>query len=433
MEKRLTLFFDATPLARWEQAEMHRTGIGRMATQSLQALLRRDDVHVVLLCPCGMEAHLLRFAAGRGWMRNVELALFSRGPEQRPTFSQRMKESAMQCVQRMLAPLPSRLQGLVKLLIGVRPFAAYERPNALLRQTVLSRMPGHGVAAWFSCFQPIPACLGGIDALQKHVVLHDIIPMRLAEKHPSYFTCRDLMRQHIAKADCIWANSQFTRQDFLDYFPHVKKDRVRVALLGGGEHFTPANFTEMAAARTFCGLPADVPYYVSLATLEPRKGLLDVIRAFNTVAEVRSDAHLVLIGQKGWHYKHILREGAGNARIIMPGFAPDAVIAGLLSDCLGFVYMSEYEGFGLPVVEAMSCGAPVIAARATALLEVAGDAAILIRPGDVNALADAMGKLHENPELRKSLQCRGQDRARKFSWDIFVDGIVNAIVADVTA
>lgn len=430
MEKFLTIFFDATPLALWEQAEVHRTGVGRMATQTLQALLRRDDVQIVLLCPCGMEEYLFRFASGRDWMRNAEFALAVLRSEKSPAFSQRMKEMVKQYIRRALAPLPSRVQALVKLLAGVRPFAAYEQDNAILRQAVLSRMPRNGISAWFSCFQPIPACLSDINDLQKHVVLHDIIPLRLAGKHPSYFACRDLMRQHIEKADCIWANSHFTRQDFLDYFSDVQKDKVRVALHGGGDLFVPASVEEIASARVFCGLPSDVPYYVSLATLEPRKGLLDVIRAFNRLASVRNDVHLVLAGQRGWHYTRILRECSHNDRIIMPGFVPDAVISGLLSGCTGFVYMSEYEGFGLPVMEAMSCGAPVLAARTTSLIEVAGNAAILVQPGDIAALADVMAKLHEDPELGKELRSRGQSRARKFSWDTFVDVIVSAIASD---
>jgi glycosyltransferase involved in cell wall biosynthesis len=431
MEKRLTLFFDATPLALWEQSEFHRTGIGRMATQTLQALLWRDDVQVVLLCPLGdMEDCLLRFASACDWLHNAELVLLSRRQGQAPTFSQRIKEAVKQGIRKALAPLPSRLHGLVKHLAGFRSFAAYEQHNDNLREAVLSRMPRNGISAWFSCYQPVPACLKDIQALQKHVVLHDIIPLRLADKHPGYFTSRDLMRQHIEKADVIWANSQFTRQDFLDYFPNTPKDQVRVALHGGGEHFAPASAKEMAAARAFCGLPADAPYYMSLATLEPRKGLLNVIRAFSKAAGVRKDVHLVLVGQRGWHYRRILQACAGGKQILLPGFVPDAVISGLLSGCVGFVYMSEYEGFGLPVVEAMSCGAPVIAAQATALIEVTGDAAILLRPNDDVALADAMTKLYENPELREELRYRGKSRARMFSWNIFADVIVKAIVSD---
>ena len=419
----LTLFFDATPLGLWEQADLHKTGIGRMATQSLRALLRRTDLRVILVCPCGMEDLVLRFLAKNAWASGAEPA-FSLSEKNSASWTKNAAERLKDVARKFLAPMPSKIQAAVKRLAGVRPFTSYEGENSALREAVISRMPPEGCAAWFSCFHPIPDAVANIQGLQCHVVIHDIIPLRLADKHPFSGPCRDLMGQHLKKADVIWANSEFTQRDFLDYFPDVPEKMVQVALHGGGEHFQPTGQEETAALLAACGLPADCPYFLSLATLEPRKGLLDVIRAFNELAPRDGRVHLILVGQKGWNYRRILRECSHNERIHMPGFLPDASVAGLLRGCLGFLYMSEYEGFGLPVVEAMSCGAPVIAAKATSLIEVSGDAVLFVEPGDIGALAKAMARLHDSSALRAALREKGLMRSRRFTWNNFAATIV---------
>lgn len=422
----ITLFFDATPLALWEEADIHKTGIGRMATRTLHALLQRADIRVFLVCPSGKEAFVLSFLEKNAWTSGAELA-FSLPEKDNVFWTTSMLALLKNAARKFLAPMPSTMQAAVKRLAGVRPFAPYEKTDRALREAVISRIPTEGCAVWFSCFHPIPDAIANIQGLQRHVVIHDIIPLRLADKHPFSGPCRDLMEQHLKKADVIWANSEFTRRDFLDYFPDAPEKKVQVALHGGGEHFQPVGQEETAASLAPCGLPAGCPYFLSLATLEPRKGLLDVIRAFNEIAQRDDRVHLILVGQKGWDYQRILRECSHNERIHMPGFLPDASVSGLLSGCLGFLYMSEYEGFGLPVVEAMSCGAPVIAAKATSLIEVGADAVLFVDPGDIRALAKAMARLHGSPALRNALREKGLMRAMRFTWDNFAATIVTGM------
>lgn len=425
----ILFFFDATPLALWEQASIHKVGIGRMATQTLRALLLRDDVHVELLCPCGMEEYVRRFLATNVWARKADFISIAH-PEKEGCF-QRLKKMLKYLGRKAVAPLPSKIQGVIKRAARIQPFAAYERPNETLRREVTSRLSATGKAVWFSCFQPIPSCVAHIPGLRTHVVLHDIIPLRLTSKHPFRAPCLDLMRQHLQKADAIWANSQFTRRDFLDYFPAVPEDKVHVALHGGGDHFRPSSPEQTASSLAMYGLPEDVPYFVCLATLEPRKGLSAVISAFKRIAGEREDVHLVLIGQKGWNCGNIVREGATSARIHLTGFASDQTVAALLSGCRGFLYLSEYEGFGLPVVEAMSCGAPVIAAACTSLPEVGGDVALFVPPEDTDALVYNMLQLLDDSSLSADLRRRGLVRAREFTWEKFVGAILAGITADM--
>ncbi len=416
----VTVFFDATPLALWEQDTIHRAGIGRMATQTLNALQRRDDVRLRLLCPDGGEAYVRRYLDTHLRPLKDSSAFIPFGDTRRPQRIDRFKGIA----RRLLSHLPGEVQGKLKQLLGSRPFAAYSRPHARLRQAVLEHMPAtRKRAVWFSCFPPIPLAVTDIPGLEKHVILHDIIPLRLPGKHPFRAPCLDLMRQHMEKADVIWANSDFTRRDFLDFFPDAPASRVRVALHGGGENLVVPQPKIASDVRAAYGL-TNCPYFVSLGTLEPRKGLERLLRAFARVVSRRPKVHLVLIGQTGWDYTSITRLGTAGQQVHMTGYIPDAEVAAMLNGCTGMVYMSEYEGFGLPVVEAMACGAPVITADNTALPEVAGDAAVLVADHDDEALTAAMLQILDDEEFADELRRRGKERARLFTWDAFVDTVL---------
>ena len=418
----ISVFFDATQLALWEQSPLHRVGIGRMATSTLRALLRRSDVVLYLISPSGMEGDIQFFLDHHPWAHKatfIRLAAENNRDHCRHT---KLKKFA----RIILRQLPSKLQGWIKHICGVRPFKCYELPSPALRQAILPYVRGAQKAVWLSCFQPIPAEVAALPSFIKCVILHDIIPLRLSAKHPFSLSCLELMHQHLDKADIILANSKFTRQDFLSFFP-AAEDKVQVALHGGGEHFTATDSAETAAVLRAYGVPPTSPFIVSLATLEPRKGLHHIIKAFEILSEKCESVHLFLVGQKGWNYRKIVHAASANERIHLTGFLADGDIAALLSGCCAFVYVSEYEGFGLPIVEAMSCGAPVIASNSTSLPEVAGDAALYVNPGDSAMIAFCMMRLLTDENLREDLRVRGLARAQNFTWDRFAETLVNGI------
>jgi glycosyltransferase involved in cell wall biosynthesis len=163
------------------------------------------------------------------------------------------------------------------------------------------------------------------------------------------------------------------------------------------------------------------PYFLCVSTLEPRKNILGLIQAFEDVRRRRPDPdyQLVLIGQLGWQYEPILEAIAQSpdfGAIHRLDYLPETWLEVFYRQALAFVYPSFYEGFGLPVLEAMNFGAPVITSRRSSLPEVAGDGAWLIDPDSGEELADAMLQFGDNPALRSQFGAAALARARQFSW-----------------
>jgi glycosyltransferase involved in cell wall biosynthesis len=172
------------------------------------------------------------------------------------------------------------------------------------------------------------------------------------------------------------------------------------------------------AVKARYGIAGD--YALFVGTLQPRKNLIRLIEAFSNFRFPISDFRLVIAGKKGWLYQEIFRwvEELGlEKKVVFTGYVPEGDLPVLLSGARLFVFPSLYEGFGLPVLEAMACGTPVVCSNASSLPEVAGDAAVLVDPQDVEGLAAAMERVLGDEELRAELIVRGFEQARKFSWE----------------
>jgi glycosyltransferase involved in cell wall biosynthesis len=216
--------------------------------------------------------------------------------------------------------------------------------------------------------------------------------------------------------------SESTRRDLLGYRPDLAPERVVVTELAASDRFYPHRDPEEARAiRARYGVP-EAPYFLSVATLEPRKNLQHVVRCFARWAaqEKVDDVNLVLVGEKGWGYEELMAEietlGALRDRVIVTGRAEDEHLAALYSGGLAFAYLSHYEGFGLPPLEAMQCGVPVITSDRSSLPEVVGDAGLLLDPEDTDGLCAAFDRVWKDDDLRARMAAASLERARRFSW-----------------
>jgi glycosyltransferase involved in cell wall biosynthesis len=217
-------------------------------------------------------------------------------------------------------------------------------------------------------------------------------------------------------ARMILTPSESTRRDVVRLL-RVDPGRVRVIPYAASPSFRPQP-TAPEALEALHGIRP--PYFLYVGTLEPRKNLARALRAFAQVAPALPQCRFVIVGQKGWRYAEVLRAAdhpSLRGRVDFLGYLPEEKLPALYAHALALVYPSLYEGFGLPVVEAMACGTPVLTSRSSSLLEIGEGAALLVDPTDEKALADALLALATDEGLRAKLTRLGLERARTFSWE----------------
>jgi len=254
---------------------------------------------------------------------------------------------------------------------------------------------------------------------KKILTVHDISPILRKEAHTAYSALRHrmLLRTILERAHRIIADSRQTMHDLASCFG-VRKEKMQVIYLAASEMYKVIS-DESKLDETMSKYGLRRPFALYVGALEPRKNLPALIAAFSKIAS--SIPHqLVIVGKRGWGYEEIFqavkRENLDH-RIHFPGFMPDEDLPSIYNSADFFVFPSFYEGFGLPVLEAMHCGCPVITSNTSSLSEIAADAALLVDPYDTDMLADAMRELAGNKALMNDLADKGIERAKMFSWE----------------
>jgi glycosyltransferase involved in cell wall biosynthesis len=292
----------------------------------------------------------------------------------------------------------------------------------------LSRRSLNEADIYHSPFLPIPAAVYRHSRLRRFTTVYDLIPIT----HPQFFEPWPIkVLQKVVAGfrpdDFVTCISNATRVQLLELAPQLSPERVFVTHLAAGEWCRREKDPErIAQARAAIGVGQDTPYFMSLCTLEPRKNLEMVIRAFARLREqgqVSPECRLVLVGGSGWKTSKIVTalEEAGHCAeaVVLTGFVSDEHLPALYTGALAFVYVSRLEGFGLPPLEAMQCGAPVITSNSSSLPEVVGDAGLTVDPDDIDGLCAHMLRLSGDEALRQELSARSLVRARTFSWERF--------------
>lgn len=221
-------------------------------------------------------------------------------------------------------------------------------------------------------------------------------------------------RKEAAEADRIVAVSRFTKNQLVEEYG-VDPNKITVIHEAAGAHLKPLRFPKsFEVIKRRYHLPDS--YFLCLSTLEPRKNTAGIIAAYLQWQETtKMDVGLVIAGKKypGIFSDTRLQE---HPNIHLTGFVEETDKPLLYQHAVAFLYPSLYEGFGLPILEAMQCGTPVITSDATSMPEVSGDAAILVNPNDVKEIKDAMHEIVRDDQLRASLIKKGLERAKQFSW-----------------
>lgn len=355
-------------------ASRERAGIGRYARELIRALSRVDRSNrYVLFVPRDAYAELLNF----NWPSNFKII---RAP----------------LTERYLAALWHRARVPLPIEVFIGKVDVFYSPDFLLPPTFAKR---------------------------KLLTVHDLSYVRVPECFPAPLLnyLNHAVPLSVARADVILADAASTQWDLIDVY-RVPPEKIRVLYSGVEPRFRPdvSDASKMRVRALTCGKP----YLLSVSTLQPRKNFVRLIEAFGKIiSDFRfqiSDLSLVIAGGNGWMYEQVFQavERLGlQDRVLFPQFVDDEDLPALYAGALLFVYPSLYEGFGLPVVEAMACGAPIVSSNASSLPEVGGDAVVYFDPRDVDAIAETIRRALSDESLRNDLRARGFAQAKKFSWD----------------
>jgi len=265
--------------------------------------------------------------------------------------------------------------------------------------------------------------------------VHDLGYRHFPGEHPpaTRWLRRLSNRWSARRATRVIAVSGATRDDIVR-FDGVSPGKITVVHHGHSPAFRPAEPDAIDAARQRYGLAG--PYLLFVGTLQPRKNLERLLRAFDLLAATEPRVSLVLAGALGWQPERLARALAGvraRERVSTVGVVDDADLPALLSGAVALAFPSLYEGFGLPALEAMACGTPVLSSTTSSMPEVVGEAGLLVDPLDADAIAAGLARLVRDPALRAELRQRGLARAATFTWERAARqtlGVLRAAAAD---
>jgi glycosyltransferase involved in cell wall biosynthesis len=257
------------------------------------------------------------------------------------------------------------------------------------------------------------------------LTVHDLSFLRKPECFVPGFSkyLEEAVTRAVGRAAHILADSESTRQDLIELLK-VRPERVTVVYPGVEERFRPTRDPEVLGEVR---LKYDLPerFVLSVGTIQPRKNFTTLVEAFGGLVAGAdgegsvSDLHLVVAGQRGWMYEEtfnaVERHELGDC-VHFLGYVDDPDLPAIYSLASAFAFPTLYEGFGLPVLEAMACGTPVVTADNSSLPEVVGDAGLLVEASDAQALAASLSRVLSDGQLRRRLQISGLERSKQFRW-----------------
>lgn len=407
--------YDITFLAEYTYRTGEEVGITRVIRSVMQGMQLRDDVELTPVGLCGGDAAYFSFLTK--WY--LEQAGGQEADRFRHTFGSRL---GLSCLYRKLydaylskdyqrlprsSPKAVPLRGALKLLRSVDTYTAFnDRDYDVFHSPFMSLPPKHVTK--------------GVPRL---LTIYDLIPLIAPHfgSHGQTASMRAIIDSIDVQRDWVTCISEYTKQEFCEY-TGMSSHRVFVTPLAADKHFQPVtDQDQIAAARRRYHIPEGA-YLLTLAALQPRKNLAHLVSCFfRLLSEAPDlDVSLVLVGPQGWMYDEIIQAAGAcpelRSKVIFTGYVPEEDLSAIYSGAQAFIYPSLYEGFGLPPLEAMQCGVPVITSNTTSLPEVVGDAGITVGPTDAESLCRAMHALLTDGAFRQELSRKGLERSERFSW-----------------
>lgn len=251
--------------------------------------------------------------------------------------------------------------------------------------------------------------------------IHDVCPLIIPQAYPFYtpYIFKRNIKNLIKSNSYFITNSNCTKNDLMFFFK-LPEDRIWVTSLGVSDNFSKPDVTTIEKKLDAYKINCD--YFLFTGAMNKRKNLKTTIEAFiRFKKQTKSKTKLVLAGRMNWGGSEIekfVKKNNLQQEVLLPGYIEDQDLPAIISGANAVLYLSLYEGFGFPALEAMKVGTPVIASNTSSIPEVVGDAGLLVNPLDLNEIVNAMCEISSNSELRNQCVQRGIKQAEKFSWEI---------------
>jgi glycosyltransferase involved in cell wall biosynthesis len=419
--KKKKILFDATIISSGSTKNSNRSGIFFTALNILKEFLKSQDLEISLYCaPSSIRG--LQTVLQNDFAQYPDLRIIN---EDDKCFLETI-QNKLTAAKINAKKHPFRFKCLHYISLFIKAINVMQN-HFHCSKTLKSQIDDFDI--YFSPGYLAPKIVRDNNKIKRYTILYDTIPLLFPNLSPfmKYFgySWTKIVVDHLKADDYCFAISEHTKQDFLAFCPTLIPEKIVITPLAASENFyccTDKN--KINAVKNKYNIPLDKKYIFSLCTLEPRKNLLMSLRCFLTLLKENNIDDLVFVLGGGNHerFTGVIEKELNEIeeykdKIIKTGYIDDEDLAPLYSKSDFFVYPSIYEGFGLPPLEAMQCGCPVISSKTSSLPEVVGDAGILIDPKSESDLTEAMKKVYSNEALRKELSAKGIEQSRQFSWE----------------
>ena len=428
-KKKIKLIYDAGALSYYYEKSSSRSGIFFVAYNILRELSKREDIEIVLYADLDRLLAAKKFVKTHPEFQHIKvlgkLTLFSRFLGSISYYRYKFRKIDKK----------DNLFKMIYRFFAIRIIRLYNE-HQFFNKSLQKEIDNFDV--YFSPNSAPPKVVSLNEIIKTSIFLLDTIPIVLQE----YFHTMQIsttwfykLFNSLNKTDYYFTNSEYTKSDFLKYSDKLNPDHVITALLGADEKFHPVcDEHKINEIKEKYSIPKDKRLILSLCTLEPRKNLVFAVKNFVKFIQKNNIEDCVFV-LGGGHWQLFLKKiedelsslGDFKDKIIKTGYIEDEDLPILYSAAESFVYPSLYEGFGMPVLEAMQCGCPVITSNRTSIPEVIADAGIQINPEKDEELISAYEKMYFDESFRHECTRRGLERAKDFSWKKCVDIIVNTI------